>query len=145
MRPHANASLGKFIMKAVQAVLEPGPLYGKLEIPKTKLEQLLVGQRRPGKFFARHDVAEFGGRSQRGSPANACCSALMRSRAAVGRGPCSAAASASSNCCGVAMPTRMVPIAECDSAKRVAASVRFLAKPSLTSDVRRRARARSAS
>jgi hypothetical protein len=47
----------------------------------------------------------------RGSPEKACRSAESRSSAACGSGPFSAAASASSNCCGVAMPTRIVPIA----------------------------------
>jgi hypothetical protein len=47
----------------------------------------------------------------RGSPENACRSADSRSSAACDSGPFWTAASASSNCCGVAMPTRMVPIA----------------------------------
>jgi hypothetical protein len=47
----------------------------------------------------------------RGSPENASRSADSRSSAACDSGPFWTAASASSNCCGVAMPTRMVPIA----------------------------------
>ena len=47
--------------------------------------------------------------------------------------------------CGVAIPTRMVPIAGCESANRMAASARLAANPSLTSGIRRWARATSAS
>src|SRR5262249_15080207 len=47
----------------------------------------------------------------RGSPENVCSSVDNRSSAAGGKRPFSTAASAFSNCCGVAMPTRMVPIA----------------------------------
>ena len=47
----------------------------------------------------------------RGSPENPCRSADRRSSAACGSGPFWTAARASSNCCGVAMPTRIVPIA----------------------------------
>jgi hypothetical protein len=46
---------------------------------------------------------------------------------------------------GVAMPTKMVPAAECEIANRVAASVRLAAKPSFTRGNRRWARATSAS
>src|SRR3984893_15194968 len=82
---------------------------------------------------------------QRGSPANARCSADSRSSAAGGSPPFWTAASASSNCCGVAIPTRIKPIRGCESANRVAASVRLAAKPSSISGIRRRARATSAS
>ena len=81
----------------------------------------------------------------RTSPANDRCNSDSRSSAACGSGPFSAALSASSNCCGVAMPTRIVPIAGCEIANRVAASVRLAANPSLTSGIRRRARSISAS
>jgi hypothetical protein len=47
----------------------------------------------------------------RGSPENARRSADNRSSAARGSGPFWTAASASSNCCGVAIPTKIVPIA----------------------------------
>src|SRR6185437_14446817 len=83
--------------------------------------------------------------NQRASPAKACRSADSRSSAAAGSGPFSTAVSASSNCSGVAMPTRIVPIAGCARANRVAASVRLAANPSSTSGWRRRARATSAS
>src|SRR5258708_9340902 len=47
----------------------------------------------------------------RSSPENACRSADSRSKAARGSGPFWTAASASSDCCGAAMPTKIVPIA----------------------------------
>jgi hypothetical protein len=46
-----------------------------------------------------------------GSPANPWRSAVSRSSAAGGNGPFWTAESAASNCCGVAMPTRIVPVA----------------------------------
>ena len=46
---------------------------------------------------------------------------------------------------GVAMPTKMVPIAECEIANRAAASVRLAANPSFSNGNKRRARATSAS
>src|SRR5262249_27819055 len=76
--------------------------------------------------------------AQRGSPANACCSVDSRSSAAGGSPPFWTAASASSNCCGVAIPTRMTPIAGCESAKRVAASLRLAAKPSSINGIKPR-------
>jgi hypothetical protein len=66
-----------------------------------------------------------------------------RSSTAGGSGPFWTAASASSNCCGVAIPTRMVPIAGCETANRVAASVRLAANPSFTSGISRWARSTS--
>jgi len=66
----------------------------------------------------------------RGSPENVCCSVDSRSSAAGGKGPFSTAASTFSNCCGAAIPTKIVPIAGCEIANRVAASVRLAANPS---------------
>ncbi len=47
----------------------------------------------------------------RGSPENVCLNVDSQSSAARGSGPFWTAASASSNCCGVAIPTKIVPIA----------------------------------
>ena len=67
------------------------------------------------------------------------------SSAACDSGPLFTAASACSNSSGVAMPTRIVPIALCVIAKRTAASARLPAWPCCTSGISRRARCRSAS
>ena len=54
MWPHANIVLVKLAIKRVKAALEPGSLDRDPEILEPDLQQLVVGQRRPGIFPTRH-------------------------------------------------------------------------------------------
>jgi hypothetical protein len=83
--------------------------YAAADVPQ---RSVMNSRRRMGP--RRHDSLQscIGNLSDhRGSPENACRSADSRSSAARGSGPFWTAASASSNCCGVAIPTKIVPIA----------------------------------
>ena len=51
-----DAALGELVMEREQTVLEPGALDLHMEVLEADLQQLLVGQRRPGKFSAHGPV-----------------------------------------------------------------------------------------
>ena len=51
MGPDPDAALLEFVVEIVEAVLEPGAFDRDLEVLEAKLEQLLVGQGGPGKFW----------------------------------------------------------------------------------------------
>ena len=54
MWPDPDIALLELLMESFEAVLEPSAFDRDLEIPEAQLEQLLVGQRGPGKFLSLH-------------------------------------------------------------------------------------------
>ena len=57
VRPDPNVVLIKLTIKRLEAAFEPGALDRDSEIFEPDLEQLIVGQRRPGKFLTWHGTA----------------------------------------------------------------------------------------
>src|SRR5580700_79578 len=52
VRPYREAMLGKLVVQGQQAILEPGALDLHMKVLEADLQELLVGQRGPGKFLA---------------------------------------------------------------------------------------------
>src|SRR6516164_7258854 len=57
VRPDTNVVLIKLAVERLEAAFEPGALDRDSEIFEPDLEQLIVGQRRPGKFLTWHGTA----------------------------------------------------------------------------------------
>jgi hypothetical protein len=58
MRPYANVVLVKLAIEGLEAAFEPGPLDRDSEVFEPDLEQLILGQRCPGKFPTWHGTAK---------------------------------------------------------------------------------------
>src|SRR5439155_13177607 len=93
MRPDAQSAPAELVVEIGEPLLEPRPFDGDLEILEAKLQQLVVGQRGPGKL-ARHGVPELGKSAGGGwvrgpkssSPRRRFQARLAWARASLGRG-----------------------------------------------------------